>query len=173
MTELKYIICFYLIKNSNNKYIPHMSAFYQYLGNLETDNFNYANINTDTIFFKSVHLVNETGVFIFYNINYCLDTYAYAPIIEFKAYDFENTIFIDHFTDENVNKLLLCDLDFYDSNYFLNDFIKISYHKLCLISTSLDKKQLFITIINILEKIMHLLDIIIWTFLFYLNIKFF
>ena len=151
ITELKYIICFYLIKNSNNKYIPHMTVFNQYLENLRTDNFNYANINIDTIFFKCIHLLDETGVFIFYSLEYYSNknAYLYVPIIEFKKYDYENTIFVDYFTDENVNLLYLDSLDFYDSNYLLNDFIKVSYHKLCLISTSLDKKQLFITNINI------------------------
>ena len=40
-------------------------------------------------------------------------------------------------------------MDYYAPNYSLNDFIKISYHKLCLISTSLDRNILYITLINI------------------------
>ena len=106
------------------------------------DNFNY--------FTKCFHLEGEVGAFIFfkgeYNIlNYLImDTF---PTIYFKYYDSSSIkdYFSPAFTSIELNQKVF-------NNYpLLNDFIKISNKKLCFISTSDTKQELYIFLFHIFE----------------------
>jgi len=144
ITKLRYIICFYL-KLISSKYVPYITAFDEYLNELKIYNFDGTNIYEDDIFFKGIHLDEEIGAFIFYDYL----NYIYSPVLHFKIYDFENNIFVNYLQTDNINTIYLNQFKVFNSNYLLNDFIKISYHKICLISVSINKEILYITTINI------------------------
>ena len=149
ITKDKYIICFYLLK-SGIKYIPYISAFDKYLTYLKNYRIENTNIDIESLFLKGIHLDGEQGAFIYYNkiIYTNTYTYQYLPEINFIIYDYENDIFEDNLINSK-KKISLNTFQVFDSNYLLNDFIKISYHKMCLISTSLEKDILYVTIINL------------------------
>ena len=152
ITKVKYIMCFYLLK-SGTKYIPYISAFDKYLTYLKNYKIENTNIGIESIFLKGIHLDGEMGAFIYYNkiIYSNTYTYQYFPEINFIIYNYENDIFEKKMIF-NKEKISLNTFRIFDSNYLLNDFIKISYHKMCLISTSLEKDILYVTIINLYEE---------------------
>ena len=99
----------------------------------------------DFLFFaKCIHLEGEAGVFIFYKAtiydtyNYAMDTY---PIILFKVFDGSNLN--DYFSSISY---IAVDQKTFNDYSLLNDIIKISKTKLCFISTSDAKDELYIVL---------------------------
>ena len=144
MTELKYIICFYLIENGN--YLsPCIIALDGNLNYKQIYRFNQ-NLEIDNVFFKCIHLEKETGIFAFYylyNRNYLFNLY-------FKYYDNDTNKFNNYFN--GIDQVDLNKLVRYNESCLLNDIFRLSNNKICFISVSTNKETLYITIINIFDE---------------------
>ena len=99
------------------------------------------------IFLKCIHLEGEVGIFAFYNSNvdnseksYKSNTY---PTIIFKYYDSNLSI------NNYLNLVINLNKKEFNTYSLLNDLVKISNTKLCYISTSTNKEELYIILLNI------------------------
>ena len=98
---------------------------------------NYNSFSLQNIFYKAIHVKNEIGAFIFFskeNIDH--------PQIQFKRIINEFSL-IDMFSPIDINIYTFC------KEESLNDFIKLNDEQVCYISTSTDKKILYIVIITL------------------------
>ena len=151
ITDSYYIICIFL-----NKEIAFWS--YIYIGIYKSDlsgkiieiNTNYLQVDYSSdfeYFLKCIHLEKEVGVFIFYKqTKLKMDSY---PIILFKYYNDKSSSLNDYFSSNSVISL---NKKSFNSYTLLNDIIKISNSKLCFISTSTDKDELYIVLLNIFNS---------------------
>ena len=94
-------------------------------------------------FSKCIHLEGNIGVFIFFQASkaallYAVDTY---PTIIFQT--ISSTSISDYLPEISLNQKT------FHQYCLLNDLIKISTTKLCFISTSTSKEELYIVLINI------------------------
>ena len=163
ITSSNNIICMFLISRyssliKSNYYTAHIyiGVYNSDLNKILEEKTEY--IMTDSsdefnIFLKCIHLEGEAGTFAFYNSNrdsaldnYKLNTY---PTIIFKYYD--SKLSINNYFDPN----LVINLNKKEFNTYslLNDLVKLSNSKLCYISTSTNKEELYIILLNILIQI--------------------
>ena len=132
----KTIICLSNIINSGL-----ITAFDQNLNEIGRDLILTINSNKDT-FLKCIHLKDEIGVFIYYNRILLFN--ADYPTIIFK--NFNGNSFVDYLNEIKLDKKS------FNINFLLNDIIKISDKKLCFSSTSEEKDELYIVLINIFDS---------------------
>ena len=99
------------------------------------------NENEKDIFFKSIHLKEEAGAFLYFR-----SVQIYNPIIVFKYYCENGDSLNDYFP--SITNITLDKYSF-SNNLYLNDLIKISENKICFATVSLDKETLYIIILNI------------------------
>ena len=147
ITDSKIIICFNLILEGVI-YQFHIIALNQNLEKLKTKNLNYHMISDYSYFYKCIHLIEETGVFIFYRSQHVAINMIKKPLIMFKTYDSDSKSFSNYLSFDEI------ELDLFEFNIdsLLNDLIKISDNKLCFASTSEDKENLYIVLIKIMNK---------------------
>ena len=159
ITSSNNIICMFLISRyssliKSNYYTAHIyiGVYNSDLNKILEEKTEY--IMTDSsnefnIFLKCIHLEREAGTFAFYNSNrdnvldyYELNTY---PTIIFKYYDSNSSI------NNYFNSNLVINLNKKEFNTYslLNDLVKLSNSKLCYISTSTNKEELYIILLNI------------------------
>jgi hypothetical protein len=86
------------------------------------------------------------NMFIFYRSYHVAINMITKPLIMFKTYD--SNSFNDYLSIDEI------ELDLFEFNIdsLLNDLIKISDNKLCFVSTSEDKENLYIALIKIMNK---------------------
>ena len=151
VTESNYVVCLFLQKDQ-------VIWFYYFIGiydlNLSrksetrTEYYAVESLLSSTFdyFLKCFLLEGNIGVFIFYNaiktstvpLNYDMETF---PTIIFKK--LTGTSLSDYLSEIKLNQKT-----FIDSS-LLNDFIKMSNTKLCFISTSTSKEDLYVVLIKI------------------------
>ena len=148
VTESNYIVCLFL-------HINIMVLQYYHIGIYDTNLNKQKEIVTDyctkdhglfkdySDFSKCIHLEGDIGVFIFFKaskvgILYVVDTY---PIIIFQK--ITSTSISDYLPEISLDKKE------FHPYCLLNDLIKISTTKLCFISTSTSKEELYNVLINI------------------------
>ena len=97
-----------------------------------------------TFYSKCIHYKDEIGVFNYYNE---IPNRVYVtPYIDFISYNSSNNTF------ESYMDTIILDKVIFSNNTQLNDILKISENKICFISGSLEKDNLYIIILNIIEK---------------------
>ena len=142
VTDLNNIICLAIIKILAI-YYGRITAFDQDFTEIEKEIL--SNVYTEqNSFLKCIHLKKEIGVFIYYYYYSSLlfGTNLYPKIV-FKEYNGKT---ISNYINEiDINKKT------FNYNYLLNDIIKISDNKICFISTSNNRNELYIVLINIFD----------------------
>ena len=150
ITSSNYIICLFL----------HIIGLYQYyhigIYNLVLQKQNeiatdYYAIDYDSnkefdYFMKCIHLEEDIGVFAFYGAykNIVFSSMETYPTIIFKKFESPKSL-SDYLPSITLNEKTFI-------NYcLLNDLIKITNKKLCYVSTSTEKSQLYIVLIGILN----------------------
>ena len=117
--------------------------------NLEEINLNIIDeedkVNDETnIFYKTIHLKEEAGVFIYYK-----SLLIYNPIIVFKYYNERSNNLEDYFSSIST---IVIDKYPLSNNLTLNDIIKMSDNKTCFTALSKEKEVLYIIILNIYKS---------------------
>lgn len=95
------------------------------------------------IFFKGIHLKGEIGVFMYYE-----SLESTNPLISIKEY-IENTGLRGY---NSFNKIEISEIDKFNSNLLLNDFLRVSDDKICIVSASTNKNKLYLVILNLLDN---------------------
>ena len=150
ITVNKNIICI-ILKDSTNSALVYAIVYDIDLNEkLKEKLNNYEVKRSSTYFFspfpyfiKCIHLKDEIGVFTFYRSNSAITPVINKPIILFKKY-----------TDgelKDVFSLIELDKEFNNEN-LLNDLIKINENKLCFISTTENKQEMYIVLLNIYDN---------------------
>ena len=139
-TDSNYIICFYITKNSNNKYIYTIQSFDYNMYALQTTTISNTKYDA-AIFYKCIHFTANVGVFIYFNN----DGDDGDICIQFKNYESNN--FNTYFNDINLNPLIITNNDYSDS-VSKNDLIKIADKKFCYITLSTDFEKLHLFMFN-------------------------
>ena len=150
ITDSNYIICifikhFYLIK-ANIFIGVYKSDLSQKIIEMQTS-YDQTDLSYKFEYFlKCIHLEQEAGVFIFYKSTLnIMDSY---PTLIFKYFNGISSI-NDYFSS---NLEISLNKKSFHSYSLLNDIIKISNTKLCFISTSTDKQELYIVLLNIFNS---------------------
>ena len=147
MTDNKYIICIILRSSSwtsSNVYaVIYDKNLEQKLITKLGDYTVAASALSFPYFLKCLHLKEEIGVFTFYKTDSSGKMSKY-PILLFQKY-------INSHMEEYISPLNLNKKEFNTENVY-NDFIKVNKNKLCFISTSVNKDEMYIVIINIINN---------------------
>ena len=134
------LICFY--GYDNQTIVSYLFLAYNNLfEELRREYFTPLGINKN-VFFYSIFFRENAGVFLFYKNEF--DTFY--PVIFFKQYDEEDGSFKDYFLNNN---LIVLNEYIFNTDYLLNDLIKISDNKLVFFTSSKNLETLFIIIFNI------------------------
>ena len=118
-------------------------------------------------FFKCIHLKEEIGVFVFYRSE--SNKMVSNPKILFKKYS--NSGISDYIPEIELNKKS------FNIDRLLNDIVKINEKKLCFISTSENKEEMYIILISIYDNTKtviryYILNIFsLYSFKFYLHMR--
>ena len=156
ITDSNFIICLYLTQRISIDLVDYISGkikigvFTTELSQKKEEDTNYIMMQFGekiNIFLKCIHLEGNAGVFIFYKASlgltgYTLDSYP--------------TILIKYYTGSSLNKYFSMDSISLNKKEFntyclLNDLIKISNQKICFISTSVNKEELIIVLLNVFD----------------------
>ena len=147
VTENNYILCFYFFHNIiqlTNTFIYNMYVIYSFNTNLEI--MGIKDLETDdekeTIFFKSVHLREEIGCYIYYLSSKDLPS---LRVVEFSIIN-NISLFNDYITNTTLEKI---DSFNYNKDIKLNDLIKTDNKTVCFTSVSKDKLSLIVVMIDI------------------------
>ena len=134
------LICFYGYDNSSySSYL--LIAYNNELEELAREYFSPFDLNYEA-FFYSIFFRENAGVFIYYKN----ESNVYYPYIFFKEYDVEDDSFKDYFLN---NSLIVLNEYVFNTDYLLNDIIKISDNKIGFFTSSKNLEVLFIIILNI------------------------
>jgi len=134
------LICFYGYDNSS--YISYLLiAYNNELEELTREYIPSFGLNYK-VFFYSIFFKENAGVFIYYKN----ESNVYYPNIFFKQYDVKNDSFENYFLDNN---LVVLNEYVFNTDYLLNDIIKISDNKIGFFTSSKNLEVLFIVILNI------------------------
>jgi len=144
MTELKYIICFFL-KSNRNYLSPCIIALDENLNYKQEYVFNQY-LEIDNIFFKCIHWEKEAGIFAFYY----LSSRQNLINLYFRYYNNNTNNFYNYFN--RIDQITLNEIGKFNESCLLNDIIKLTNNKICLISVSTNKETLYIIIINIIGE---------------------
>ena len=136
-SKSKYIICFY--QDISLYYV--IGIYDQNLNYLTSKNITQGS-SSQTNFFKGIHFKDDAGAFGFYSINNEENIFY----IILKAYDSINNRIYDYIG--NIPLISINKGEKSITEGLLNDMIKLSDTKICLISFSNDKKKLKIVLIN-------------------------
>ena len=101
-------------------------------------------------FTKCIHLIGETGVFIFFRgilDSSGLPNMIQYPLILFKTFNSTSSTLNNYLTFSSIE----LNYKTFNSSALLNDIIRIADNKLCFISTSDSKEELYIVFLNIVE----------------------
>ena len=148
ITESNYIICLFLHISQLVWQYYHIGIYDSNLNKkkeIVTDYYSvdYSSGKEFNYFSKCIHLEANIGAFIFFKASrlviYSVDSY---PIIIFREVE-SATSLKEYLYEISINKKT------FNQGILLNDFIKISTTKLCFISTSSSKEDLYIVLINI------------------------
>ena len=139
-TVSKNIICFY-----QNISFDYVIAVYDY----DLNNKTFLNLvkgsDIETTFYKAIHFSGEAGAFGYYIYNQSNDDHHFY--IQFKIYNEENNSFSDY-----INSIPLIKINKAGNNLSynikLNDMIKLSDLKICLIVYHKNEEKFFVIIIN-------------------------
>ena len=148
------IICFLYHPKTDNENITlnyaHITAFDLELNELE-GKFDLPDAYThSSTFLKCIHFKEDIGVFIYYSyyidINSEDSTRIIIPHPKILFLNYNKNEFTNY-----TNELILEELTF-NTNFSLNDIIKISDGKVCFMSTSKNKEILYIVLLNNFEN---------------------
>ena len=139
-TVSKNIICFY-----QNISLDYVIVVYDY----DLNNKTFLNLvegpREEISFYKAIHFIGEAGAFGYYIYKENYNDYYFE--IQFKIYNEKNNSFSDY-----INSIPLIKIDKVDNNLSndikLNDMIKLSDMKICLIAYHKSKEKFFVIIIN-------------------------
>ena len=134
------IICFYGYNNDLNVSYQFI-AYNKELKELTREYFTPLYIDYK-VFFYSIFFRENAGTFIYYNN----ESNVYYPNIFFKEYDVENNYFKDYFLDNN---LVVLNEYIFNTDFLVNDIIKISDNKIGFFTSLQNLEVLFIVILNI------------------------
>lgn len=141
ITDNNVLVCFYT--NTDNNY--YVKIFDVDLN--ETGTYEISSIEKDdpNLFYKSIHLKSEIGVFSYYINN---EEEESKPYIQIKNFCKQNNgdISMSNYISKDV---IIIDKSLFNYNVKLNDLIKLSDDKFALISCSKDRKKLLIVLFNI------------------------
>ena len=146
MTKNKYIICiiikyFYLTFSQVNAVVYDINLNSKI--NVQLDSYTQkAYLGGYPYFIKSIHLKEEIGVFAFYRFNGL--TMSNYPVLLFKNY--QNNKLQDYISAITLNKK-----EFNTENLF-NDLIRINENKICFMSPSENKEEMYIVLITIFDS---------------------
>ena len=144
VTDLNNIICLAVVEVLNI-YYARITVFNQEFSELEKELLSSYVYTKKNSFLKCIHLKGEIGVFIyFYYTSKLFSTTNYHPYLAFKEYNGKSIT--NYFSNE-----IELDKKTFNLNYLLNDIIKISDNKICYISTSNNRDELYIVLINIFD----------------------
>ena len=152
ITDLKYIVCFLIYESKtsvNTKVYGYIIILDENLNDISSSKDIYSIHKDSTTFFKCIHFKEEIGIFIYHYYTYDSSNNAICnqfPKILVLNYNISNQKF-EEYTD-----IIILDQRKLNLDYLLNDIIKISDNKVCLISTSDSREMLYIIIINIFES---------------------
>ena len=143
ITENNYIGCIVVIKNT--QYISNLFLYIYDINldkqlNIDLDGYSIFSETLEIPYFiKCIHLKGEIGVFSFYRSSngFMLKN----PVLLVKEY--RNRITYDYISPIILDKMEFC------MDNLLNDLIKINENKLCFLSTSESKEEMYIVLINI------------------------
>ena len=139
----KVIVCFYILSLYEKKYriVVLNEKFEEQFDKIIDTNY----INS-RIFFKSILIEPENGVFIYYKK---LNDVTVYPTITFKKIEPRT---IDDIIELNEIKIKTFGQYTYNTNINLNDFIQISKELICFSSVSTNKEILYIILIDLLKE---------------------
>ena len=144
MTENNYIVCLAIFGKTPLLYATLYAYVFDHLSLKEqlSSKLGYTMIPNNlryTYFIKCLHLSGINGVFAFYQ----MEGKAMVPnlILLFKTYN--NKELTDFISEVKLNKKS------FNMNNLLNDLIKINDKKLCFFSTSDNKEEMYIVLLNI------------------------
>jgi len=142
-TKLNIIICLYNCFIGKT-YGHCLLAFNYDLEKLNTYYIQGTTKGKGNFYSKCIHYKDEIGVFNYYNEK---PNSAYVfPYFDFISYNNSNSTF------EPYMDTIILDKVTFNNDTQLNDILKISENKLCFISVSLEKENLYIIILNIIEQ---------------------
>lgn len=141
ITDNGVLVCFYT--NTDNKYYIRI---YDKDDN-ERGSYEISSIEKDdpNLFYKSIHLKSEIGVFAYYINNEVVDSKPHIKIKNFCKEDNRDISMSNYICKDNI----IIDKPLFNYNAKLNDLIKLSDDKFALISCSKDRKKLLIVLFNI------------------------
>lgn len=142
-TKLNIIICSYNC-NIEKTYGHCLLAFNYNLENLGTYYIQGTTKGKGTFYSKCIHYKDEIGIFNYFN-EIQNSVYVY-PYIDFVSYNNSNNTFEPYIETIILDKVIFC------NNTQLSDILKISEYKICFISPTLEKENLYIIILNIIER---------------------
>ena len=147
------IICFYTYKYNNNYEYGYIKIFSESLSMIGGTRIEYVYTENEA-FLKCIYFKDEIGIFVYYyyynengnTIN------PQNPKILFKGYTCSaftsiNSCNIKDYSDNF--KVTVLDQKIFNMNILLNDIIKISDNRVCFISTSYDRDELYIVLLDI------------------------
>ena len=136
--ENQLVVCFCLTKKSYDIII--------YDSNLDEKKIyshNLIEVSNAIPFYKCIHLKGNIGIFSYYQKD--IESKFY-PILFFSEYQYSN--------DVNENRILNITFSYkeFDTYLLSNDLIKIEENKVCFSSSSKEKNQIYIILLNLFEN---------------------
>ena len=140
-TVKNYIFCLIMLKDASSTNL-YAYAFDSNLTQIYNTNFGYFVVATDYLYYpyfiKCLHLKEEIGVFSFYRAS---EHMIPNPILLFK--EFRDNILVDYISEIRLDKKE------FNYNSVFNDLIRLNDKKLCYISNSENKAEMYIVLLNI------------------------
>ena len=148
ITEKNYILCFYYCyikgKNKDGEIIESYKLYELACMNTFLDLLNvnyYENVEEKKIYFyKAIYIREEIGCIVYYISDFI------PPSLRFVEYDNSDNSF-----KEYIFNTTLSNYYYFNSYLKLNDLIKINNYSVCFISSSNNKEELIIAMINLYD----------------------
>ena len=142
-SESQLIICFYMTLIDDNVFLN----FVKYDINLENKIISDFQLNyiDEKIFFKSIHLKGEIGVFAYYE--YYSD--SIYPFLTFKEFNKTKNGFENYLNLPYYNSTVILKKYKFNTNLLLNDIIQLTEKKIAYCAVDENKEILYIILLNI------------------------
>ena len=154
VTDSNCILCLYLTKRLTVEIVDYFTGYIKIgiynsvltqITEKDTDYIMVQNSEKINFFLKCIHLEGNAGIFIFYKssgtLKHTMDTY---PTLLFKNYTGGSSL-----NDYLSSSVISLNKKEFNTLCLLNDLIKISNKKICFVSTSVNKDELIIVLLNI------------------------
>ena len=148
VTDLNFIVCFYISFDGNYYFYGTITSFDKDLNVL-----NHVNLpdvyGNEYLFMKCIHLKEEIGIFAYYNFTSPEIFYESPQLLKLYFKKLDNNGNINEYLDYQEFFIVLDKYKF-NINNILNDIIKVSNNKICVISTSNEKTILYVVLLDII-----------------------